>query len=489
MDTNTLNKATASAVSDYHEITNNSESSAQDSQALNSTMNVPLEKNLKEFLENDTTTNKPVDTESAKNWLKITLTLVKFVGAGTVAVAMGLFLFEGLNVAGDIQRFFTIAGFGALMTALGLAVYYGLKDRVASRLFLGLSLASVPLVTAVLGGLIFSLTDAAKELAIPSALTWVLPNTASLYLALPIGLLTIAAITAFGFMVMARSEWRWMTPTLLITNALMLIPNRSTGVVTTIALLSISALFWLIKNKTNNRSSLKTLEGSWAVGILFVAPLVSVARTAWLYDYSPLMNFSVAGLLFIGARLWLNASEPGTKTSVGAAIITFVCAAAAIVHANFFLMAAVPDLFQAEGLLFDGEGVIAAALLLAASLDVTGKNPKHFISKVQGVITCLFAGIAFLSPVVNYGGLFISALALLIPMGFSVLHWHRGNKAAAGILIAYVIAIFFLSGPEILNTIAHSGWWGLAVAGCAIMVGGAALERTLSTMKTPRIVE
>jgi len=88
--------------------------------------------------------------------------LLKFIGAGVVAAAMALFLLDGIQVNNDIQRFLTILGFGALLTASGLAVNHWLTDRVASRLFIGLSLAAVPVIASVLGGLIFSLTDAAK---------------------------------------------------------------------------------------------------------------------------------------------------------------------------------------------------------------------------------------------------------------------------------------------------------------------------------------
>lgn len=169
---------------------------------------------LNEISQTPETINK-VENEAEKpnkNPIKLILTITKCLGAATVALAMRLFLFEGLTVTGDSQRFFTIAGFGALMTALGLAVYHLLNDRVASRLFLALSMGSIPIVTAVLGGLIFSLSSASENLTIPNYVTWTPPDQASLYLALPIGLLSIAAIAAFGFMVMARSEWRWMTP-------------------------------------------------------------------------------------------------------------------------------------------------------------------------------------------------------------------------------------------------------------------------------------
>jgi len=435
----------------------------------------------------DNSNNQKDSSKPLKITVAKVLVFVKFLGAATVATAMGLFLFEGLEVAGDIQRFSSIAGFGALMTALGLAVYYGLKDRVASRLFLGLSLASVPLVSSVLGGLIFSLTDAAKQLTIPSIITWTLPNTASLYFALPLGLLTIAGIAAFGFMVLARSEWRWMTPTLLITNAFIILPNRSTLAATLFALISISTIFWLIKNKTNNQASLKTLEGLWALGILFIAPLISVGRTALLYDHNLLMMASVAILLFIGARYWLKSCEAGTKSSVVAAILSFVCAAFAISHGVEWAVKAAPNLFQRGAILHEGAGVIAAALMLAIQLDVTRKNPEHFISKIQSVFTCFGASVWFALGIDNAGGLITCIIALAAPTLFSVLHWRRGNRVAAGLLVICLVWLLALTGEDLLTFISHSGWSGLAAAGSAIIIGGAALERTLS--KSQRVSE
>lgn len=429
--------------------------------------------------------NGTISEKPAKNPLKQALNFIKGIGALTVVTAMGLFLFEGLHVAGDVQRFYTISGFGVLLTVLGLAVYHGLKDRVASRLFLGLSLASVPLVAAVLGGLIFSLTDGANQLSIPDAVRWTLTDTASLYLALPIGALAIGCIAAFGFMVLARTEWRWMTLTLIATNALMLLPIRGSLAITLLALTSISAVYWLIKNKTNNLASIKTLEGTWALGMLFVAPIVAVGRTALIYDQNPLMIISVATLLFIGTRQWLNRLDAGSKISLFAAMLSFIFAAFAIVYVSAFAVTLVPGLFQSMGNANQWQGVIAATLFLAVQLDVTRKNPEHFLSKIQSVLTCFFAGLVFVQPYSGFGQQLFPTLVMLAPaIGFSVLHWRRGNRVAAGILTIYVIAIAWLNGENFLNFVSDSGWWGLAVAGSAIIVGGAVLERTLSRHKT-----
>jgi len=148
------------------------------------------------------------------------LAVMKFIGAGAVAAAMALFLFEGIEVTNDIQRFMTILGFGGLLTALGLGVNKLLSDRVASRLFIGLSLISVPVIATVLGGLIYSLTDAAKTLSLPGYATWQLVDSGGLWMAVPLGALIVTSIAVFGLLIMARSEVRWMAPALLASNAL-----------------------------------------------------------------------------------------------------------------------------------------------------------------------------------------------------------------------------------------------------------------------------
>ena len=205
---------------------------------------------------------KIAKTESTdkRTWTLTTkhaLGAIKLLGAGAVVAAMALFLFDGISVTNDIQRFFTILGFGAVLTAAGLAVNKFLSDRVASRLFIGLSLISVPVIAAVLGGLVYSLTPAAQLASYPTLATWTLASSASLWIAIPLGVLVVSAISALGLMIMARAEVRWMTPALLASVALLVIPVRQSAIVALLACAAVAALAWLVRRYQVNPISFK----------------------------------------------------------------------------------------------------------------------------------------------------------------------------------------------------------------------------------------
>ena len=70
--------------------------------------------------------------------------LLRLSGAVTVAIAMGLFLLDGIEVVNDLQRFLTMLGLTGALTAAGLAMSVFLKEQRGSRVFISLALLSVP---------------------------------------------------------------------------------------------------------------------------------------------------------------------------------------------------------------------------------------------------------------------------------------------------------------------------------------------------------
>jgi len=250
------------------------------------------------------------------------LSSVKFAGAGTVVAAMALFLFEGISVNNDIQRFITILGFGALLSGAGLIVNKWLSDRVASRLFIGLSLISVPVIACVLGGLIYSLTPAAQSADYPMFATWTLADSASLWVAVPLGLGVVSAISALATMIMVRSEVRWMTPALLISTSLLLVPIRDSSVIALLVLFSFIALVWAVRKYQVNPISFQTSEGRFALGVLFLAPVIMIGRTLALYQPDYFMAVCISGMLYGVLRRMYFRTEAGVKPETALLVAT-----------------------------------------------------------------------------------------------------------------------------------------------------------------------
>ena len=66
--------------------------------------------------------------------------MLRLFGAAAVAVAMGLFLLDGVKVVNDLQRFLTMLGLTGALTAAGLLMSSLLKEQRGSRVFITLAL-------------------------------------------------------------------------------------------------------------------------------------------------------------------------------------------------------------------------------------------------------------------------------------------------------------------------------------------------------------
>lgn len=404
---------------------------------------------------------------------------VKLIGAAIVASAMGVFLFEGIETVNDIQRFFSILAFGAFLTTLGLSVNHWLQDRVVSRLFIGLSLVSISVIAAVLGALTYSLTDAATALSLPNLVTWKLVDTTHLLIALPLGFAVIAGIAAFGFRVLARVESLWMTPTMVASSALLLIPTRLELPIVLLVALAIGGLIVVVKKAAVNPVSFRTLEGRWALAMLFVPPAIMVARTLALYQTNLVMALFAAATSFAACRYWLQHTEVKSWQNIAAALGTFIIGSVAVSLAHEIVAPYIPAVLSGNQANSFAPLWAAASLLLA--LDVARKMPTGFVIRLINSIVCLlvvghvlftaaFANPQFLS----------SALMLLTVIGFMCKYMAKRWYVEVTILTIVLVQISAMNIDSILNVAMSSGWWGLAAMGTATLVGGAAIERTVS---------
>jgi len=422
------------------------------------------------------------------------LTTMKFLGAGAVAIAMALFLFEGIKVDNDSQRFFTILGFGGLLTGMGLAVNHFLQDRVASRLFLGLSLASITVMAAVLGGLIFSLTDAAQAMNYPGYATWKIADAASLWIALPIGLVVIGVVATLGNMVMARSEARWMTPVLLASNALVLIPSRDNALIAVITAASIAALFWVIRRCQVNPISFQTAEGRWALMMLFFAPVVLIGRTVLLYQPDFLIAVCLFSVLYLAARQGFHKSDSSSRTEIAMMIATIVTGIAAAFSFTSFIDQSISQYFYnhrpdanmsfyyspMRATLKDLMPSLWAALSMAVMFDINRKG-KVFASRFFSVGVTLIAALGIIVQMVFDPSSLLPVLVGSAVLALFMILYHSQNKAIeAAVLLVTLSVVLLIHLDSIVGILVGTGWWGLAAVGIACIVGGAFIEQSLS---------
>lgn len=408
------------------------------------------------------------------------LALVKLIGAAAIAAAMALFLYEGIEITNDIQRFFSILGFGGLLTALGLAVNKWLSDRVASRLFIGLSLGSVPVIASVLGGFTFSLTDAAKSLSLPQYATWELTNTASLYTALPIALIVIGAISALGYMVLTRSEARWLTPAFFVSNALLLIPSRDGATIALIASIAIGALVWVVHKNQVNPISFKTIEGKWALALLFLAPLIMIVRSAVFYDYEVISGTIILVTLYGALRYFFHECESGKKLEIFALLATFLSGVVAAGSLSIFIVEATWSPLSSYGNSGAAIVVLWTLLSLLVGFDFARKNNDWALSRLMNGFTgVMVGGVVVLSALFSSFSWMATLALLAILTTFMLVHYARGWQTEAGILLIIIATLSIQHVDDLLNALLATGWWGLAAAGITAVVGSAIMEKCI----------
>jgi len=126
--------------------------------------------------------------------------LLRLSGAIAVAVAMGLFLVDGVKELNDIYRFLSMLAFTAVLTLAGFAMSVLLKEQRGSRVFLGLSLLAIPVNFAVFGAMVYSLLPLDGMLQnYPSVAHWQVAGWNDLAIALVAGIAVLLPVVWVGF--------------------------------------------------------------------------------------------------------------------------------------------------------------------------------------------------------------------------------------------------------------------------------------------------
>jgi hypothetical protein len=401
--------------------------------------------------------------------------LLRYGGALAVSVAMALFLMEGADALTDIERFFTMLGFTGALTAAGFLMSLLLKEQRGSRVFVSLALLAVPVNFTVFGALIYSFVPLdGLAISYPGFAEWRAAGSTEIALAIGAGLAVLAPVVWAGFTVLARSERRWLSAALLLSSAALVVPVRHEIIVAIVALLSAFASWWLLRRYGRGSLALKTVEGRFATSLLFVAPLIVIGRSLYLYESGGALLLMLCGGLYCATRLLLSArSTPGWFTAV-ATLFAAVTAVGVAWSAGSMMETMIDDEIAI---------IIAIVSFLTLSVDLTRVSPNtRFASalNVFGVLfsTCLLVALALFE---GGTGLIILCIAVLGATAATGYLWGRpliSAIAAAGlaaIAVTYVESLWSMA----LNT----GWWGVAALGVAAIVCGSLVDRIGTTVK------
>lgn len=409
--------------------------------------------------------------------------LLRLSGAIAVAVAMGLFLLDGIEVVNDLQRFLTMLGLTGALTAAGLAMSMLLKEQRGSRVFISLALLSVPVNFTVFGALLYSIMPMdAMALNYPNYAHWQVGSMADLGLGLLAGMAVLGPVIWLGYSVLARASRYWLSIALLASSAILVVPVRGELLSAGLAI-GATVLLWLYCRR-NSADSLvfKTLEGKLSVALLFVAPVIVAVRSLFFYDVDGVLVLTLSVGFFVYCRQlmgglpkhWLLSA---TLTLLTAAAIIGVCLASANLAVNF-----IPDTW----VMF---ATSLGLLLLTNDMLRVSHSPA-----LAGVIGLLFAGVAILglvaTTVFGSGMTLWVALALAAIIGYG--SWAK-QYALVGIGAIGLLALISLNAAELLFhaqvmwlTVLKTGWWGIAAAGALAIVAGSMVDRIGTVVRVKR---
>lgn len=211
--------------------------------------------------------------------------LLRLSGAAVIVAAMSLFLLEGVEVKNDLQRYLTLLAHTGILTAAGFMVSYLLRDNKGARVFFGLGLISVPVNFAVLGAMIYSLIPLdIHAVDYPTMMHWQAQNPGSIGIALLTGAAVLLPVTYLGFAIMARPNMRLFGSLNLVACATLLIPVRETVWVILIALALVVIVATILGRHSSASLNLKTMEGRFAQGVIFIPVVLLVGRSLVLYS-------------------------------------------------------------------------------------------------------------------------------------------------------------------------------------------------------------
>ncbi|MGC4086816.1 MAG: hypothetical protein QM756_02745 [Polyangiaceae bacterium] len=386
------------------------------------------------------------------------------VGALLVVASASTFMLQRWQAGNDLWRYAMLGGHSLLLLLVAHLSGHKLRESRSARSLLALFLATVPVVFAVLGGLLYSQFQLEALPPLPHHAIWTAPSRASALLAFAVSLLVLAPLSLIAFVALARKEAKLLCATFLGGNLLMLLPLREPAWALLLAAVSLFASLWLELSRFAVATRLDTLEGRLARAMPFVAPLIMVGRVFHLYEFS---SSTVGGCLLIAAvfcwslapRLEPRWREGCAWLCAGSALGGWACcwvSVAAGAHASAWLL---------------GLGVPSALLLIAAAFRAERtRELLGWLATLCAISTTALASL--LDPCT------LAALASVV-VGLAVASWGVVERAWPRALLGAALGLFGL-GLALWLAVWDEGalrWASLSGLGLALIVGAAQLER------------
>lgn len=383
------------------------------------------------------------------------LRALRFIGGLTLLGSAGSFLLRDWSIVGSIPFYLKLLGLSVSLFTGGVLCARALREPKGARTFLTISLLTVPLNFAALGGVLYA---SAQHSSWHAAL-----------LPLGLGALVLLPITYFAMLTLARARAKSLTAALFVSNLSLMVPVRDEGVVCAMLVACFAALSRLVWFSAGREVTLQTLEGRIARTALFGAPLILVARSAIYYPTSAFFWFVTATLIAVGlaSTATKQATDWARHLALGLSALFGFYAAVCL---GFGLDLGLAWRF-AFGLVFWGVVLCALSTLFRSE----ARTVFAF-----GVGCCMLAALT-LNLTWNWPG---SLAALAIAIAGVTIGYSSGRlfSFTSGLLTSAIT--FFLLAVRTIDLGALPGWLWFSLLGAGAIVIASIIERHATTLRT-----
>lgn len=403
--------------------------------------------------------------------------VLRIVGTLTFISAAATFLLQRWEVANDIERYLSLLGMTALLPAAGLVCGLGLREGKSARTLLGALITILPVHFAVLGGLVYSkfAWDASAAMT-PAYALWQGGSALSVLTTVGAAVAVLSGLTWFAHATFVRVRARQMTLAALALNALLLIPLRTPWVAAAIAGAAAVCVVLLDSRWLRAHPELRTPEGRWARGLLYVPSVLIVARALNLYPVdAAFFALSLVGLGAVAVAWSFRGTHSGKADTT--------LAVAALGAASVFEAVALTD-HVSLWLALTGAGLGTAGALLGLAYAL----PKACPLAVPGAI------VVALAATLGAGWVGDSATACAIGLAVGLAAAAYGYLSQRGLLM--LAGLLQVGGTTVVlwqSAVTRYGistWGGLAVVGVLTVVATSFLERwSRARKRTPHAAD
>ena len=399
--------------------------------------------------------------------------ILRLFGACAVIASMSLFLLNGWTEGNDIQRYLKLLAQTGLLTFAGFAMSYALKENKGARLFFALALISVVANFAILGALTYSMFPLDNGLIdYPSMVTWTVVSATSFWPVFIGAVIALMVLARFSFSIFARNIATPLSINFLAMNALLLIPVRSSLLVSAIAIAGLWFSSLLVKRLSTNEKVVFTNETKFALSLMFAPALLIIARAVSLYSVDDVMLVLLTGLAYAFLRFCVSKldSSPLSKSLVE---ITQFCVGFVFAMSAVSLLPHSMD--EIGGLVFS---IVAIAVTIDQMQRTTNPKWKQSILSITSIIVVgvnLTLAIFEYDVLVQLISVLVCATLFVLASRFATLDQPNNvSRLASFVGILVSVAILLIHFVDLINL---GNWMVIGIVGVSLIVLGSLYER------------